>query len=41
VKPCRALDHLAQHAAGFKLDVNTADSCQPSVLPKAPTVQWE
>jgi hypothetical protein len=33
VKPCRALDHLAQHGAGLELDFVVADCCQPPSLP--------
>jgi hypothetical protein len=33
VEPCRALDHLAQHDAGFDLNVIIADGCQSLILP--------
>jgi hypothetical protein len=35
VKPCRALDHLAQHDAGHDLDFIVADGCQSFVLPES------
>jgi hypothetical protein len=33
VKPCGALNHLAQHGAGLDLDVIIADRCQSLSLP--------
>jgi hypothetical protein len=33
VKPCGALDRLAQHGAGLELDVIIADRCQSLILP--------
>jgi hypothetical protein len=33
VKPCGALDHLAQHGAGLEFDVIIADRCQSLSLP--------